>query len=221
MATCHFGNETNGFGPFYRLTRMKFQGFFGARGGRTLAAAVEETPPMRSFISWSRVRALVLSLVVASLAAPLAGCGKGPTIPGTEIPDSDANRAVIGAIERYRIAFVRKDPAGVLASAHPTYYDTAGTDDPVDDITYEELGPILRNRMAQLESVRFTIDYLDVHVHQDRALVKVWVDASFRLLPVDTAQPQSRMDSRFARVQDHNMFELVREGDSWLISAGM
>ena len=32
-------------------------------------------------------------------------------------------------------------------------FDTAGTDDPGDDIEYGELGPLLRTRMAQLEAV--------------------------------------------------------------------
>src|SRR5690606_5414682 len=94
---------------------------------------------------------------------------------------TEENRDILRVLERYRTSFVRRDAAGVLATAHPSYYDPAGTDDPTDDIEYSELGPILRDRLAQLEAIRFTIDYLEVNVVQDRALVKVWIDASFQL----------------------------------------
>jgi hypothetical protein len=171
---------------------------------------------------------LLSKLLQASLALTLlvpVGCGKTTSIPGTEIPDTEENRSVINAVERYRMALVRRDAAGVLAATHKTYYDTAGTDDPGDDVTYEELGPMLRERMAQLQSVRFTIDYLEVSVHKDRAVVKVWIDASFRLAaPPDREAPaakESPIDSRYARVQDFNMFELLQEGESWLIVSGL
>ncbi|MFY0541875.1 hypothetical protein [Nannocystis pusilla] len=114
----------------------------------------------------------------------VAGCKNTAIIPGTEIPDTPDNREILQVIERFRTSFVRQDPAGILATAHPTYYDESGTDDPSDDIVYEELGPILRRRIAQLESVRFTIEYLDVYMRRDRATVNVWIDATFRLKPI-------------------------------------
>jgi hypothetical protein len=164
--------------------------------------------------------------VAALLAAPAlvlgSGCKKEPTIPGTEIPDTDINRDILRVLERYRTAFVRRDAAGVLATAHPTYYDTSGTDDPDDDIEYAELGPILRERMAQLESVRFTIDYLECDVIKDRATVRVWIDASFRLHPiVDETAGAVRVEGRHTRKQDHAMFELLREGRAWRITRGL
>ena len=157
------------------------------------------------------------------LAAVLAGgCGSGPTIPGTEIPDTEENRQIIQTLERYRSGFVRMDPTSILATAHPTYSDTAGTDDPSDDIVYEELGPLLRTRMSQLDSVRFTIDYLDVNVQKDRAVVKVWIDASFYLDPPSPDEEvPAVVSARYSRLQDHAMFELVREQDTWLITSGM
>lgn len=177
---------------------------------------------MPSSRTWFRaVRALALCMAVA--AAPMvSGCKKEPTIPGTEIPDTPENRDVLAVLERYRTAFVRRDATGVLAAAHPTYYDTAGTDDPGDDLEYSELGPVLRARMAQLEAVRFTIDYLEIHVNKDRASVRVWIDASFRLVPVvDGASGDVKIDGRHTRKQDHAMFELVRDGRAWRITRGM
>ena len=164
--------------------------------------------------------ALTPALPIAA-SVMLTGCGGSPTIPGTEIPDTDDNRQIIAVLERYRTAFVSRDAAAVLSTAHPTYYDQAGTDDPSDDVTYNELGPLLRRRLSQLDSIRFTIDYLEVQGAGDRAVVRVWVDASFRFKPLLDAFGEARAAPTFARVMDHSEFELVREGENWLIVRGL
>ena len=164
---------------------------------------------------------LLLLLIFAGFAT-LPACKDKPTIPGTQIPDTEENREILRVLERYRKAFVKRDAAAILATAHPTYYDPAGTDDPGDDVKYEELGPMLRERVAQIESIRFTIDYLEVNVVDDRAVVKVWIDASFRLSPlVDDETGDVRVESEHTRKQDHAMFELVRDGASWRITRGL
>ncbi len=169
-----------------------------------------------------RLVSLLLCLFFVGLTAPMVGCKDGPTIPGTEIPDTEENRDILRVLERYRTSFVRRDAAGVLSTAHPSYYDEAGTDDPTDDIEYSELGPILRQRLAQLEAIRFTIDYLEVNVVQDRAVVKVWIDASFQLRSIADAETGLiRVDGRHTRKQDHAMFELVREQGAWRITKGL
>jgi len=168
-------------------------------------------------------RLLCLALVVAPVVPSLAltGCKAEPTIAGTEIPDTDDNRQIIAVLERYRTSFVSRDAAAVLATAHPTYYDPAGTDDPSDDTTYEELGPLLRRRLSQLDSIRFTMDYLDIAGTGDRAVVRVWIDASFRFKPLLDTYGETRPQPPFARIMDHAEFELVREGDTWLIVRGL
>ncbi len=169
-----------------------------------------------------RLRSSLLCLLFLGLAMPVAGCKDTPTIPGTEIPDTEDNRDILRVLERYRTSFVRRDAAGVLSTAHPTYYDEGGTDDPTDDIEYSELGPILRERLAQLEAIRFTIDYLEVSVVQDRASVKVWIDASFQLRDIgDPESGEVRVEGRHTRKQDHAMFELVREQGAWRITKGL
>jgi hypothetical protein len=165
------------------------------------------------------IRWLLGVLILFALAT--TACGKKPSIPGTEIPDTEENRAILQVLERYRKSFVNKDAAQVLATAHKTYYDEAGTDDPSDDISYADLGPLLRRRLSQIDSLRFTIDYLEVHVHGDRATARVWIDASFRMKPLLDGEGYPRQQPLFSRSQDYNEFELIREGDTWLISRGM
>lgn len=168
------------------------------------------------------IQTALLCLAAISTVPTVTACKNKPTIPGTEIPDTPEHREILRVLERYRTSFVRRDAAGVLATAHPTYYDEAGTDDPADDISYEELGPMLRTRMAQIDAIRFTIDYLEVSVVEDRAVVKVWIDASFRLAPViDEETGRVRVESEHTRKQDHAMFELLRDGQAWRITKGL
>ena len=166
-------------------------------------------------------RVFCLALALAPAITSVGGCKAEPTIAGTDIPDTDDNRQIIAVLERYRTSFVSRDAAAVLSTAHPTYYDHAGTDDPSDDTTYEELGPLLRRRLSQLDSIRFTMDYLEVAGTGDRAVVRVWIDASFRFKPILDAYGEPRDQSPYSRVMDHSEFELVREGDTWLIVRGL
>jgi hypothetical protein len=160
------------------------------------------------------IRTALLFLAALFAVPTVVACKGGPMIPGTQIPDTPEHREILRVLERYRTSFVRRDAAGVLA--------TAGTDDPGDDITYDELGPMLRTRMAQIDSIRYTIDYLEIQVVDERAVVKVWIDASFRLTPiVDEETGTIRVPSEHARKQDHAMFELIRDGQSWRITRGL
>ena len=62
-------------------------------------------------------RRLALAVVVAVAAPALGGCKNVPTIPGTEIPDTDENREILQVLERYRTAMVRQDRAAILSTA--------------------------------------------------------------------------------------------------------
>lgn len=172
-------------------------------------------------LSLPSIVGLATTGLIASFGLITTGCGTGPVIPGTEIPDTRDNRQIIATLERYRTSFISRDAAAVLSTAHPTYYDTAGTDDPSDDVTYAELGPQLRRRLSQLDSIRFTIDYLEILGEGDRAVVRVWLDSSFRFKPLLDSYGEPRVAPPFSRVMDHSEFELVREGENWLIVKGM
>ncbi len=169
----------------------------------------------------SRLHTILLTLLLGISPVFATGCKNTPTIPGTKIPDTEENREILQAVERYRIAFVRQDAAAVLSTAHETYFDESGSDDPGDDIVYEQLGKTLRLRLNQIESVRFTMEYLEIFIRNERATVDVWMDASFRMKPVVDDEGNERISARYARKQDWARFELVREGESWLITKGI
>lgn len=166
-------------------------------------------------------RRLVLAAALAVAAPALGGCKNVPTIPGTEIPDTDENREILQVLERFRTAMVRQDTVAILTTAHETYYDESGTDDPGDDIVYEELAGLLKRRLAQVESIRFTMEYLDIFVRNDRATVHVWIDASFHMKPILNEDGTPRLQPRFSRKQDYGKYELLRDGESWRITKGI
>jgi hypothetical protein len=197
------------YGPF----------LFVAKG---LAFAREgQTPPVLARFTRARCGFSLGLVAIFILLVAAPACSNSPKIPGTEIPDTEENRAVVSVLERYRTAFVQKDAARVLATAHKTYHDEAGTDDPQDDLTYPDLGSILRRRMAQVDSIRFTMDYLEVQVSGDRATARVWIDASFKMKPLLAPDGVPRSSPQFSRKQDFNEFTLLLEGETWLITHGM
>lgn len=168
-------------------------------------------------------RILTSSLFALMLTTPVVagGCSDSANIPGTEIPETPDNVEILKVLERYRIAFINRDAAAVLATAHKTYHDEAGSEDPGDDVEYADLGPLLRRRLAQLDSIRFTMDYVGIEVHGDRAVVRVWIDAAFRMKPLLDTEGAPRTAPRYSRKQDHSEFELLREGKTWLIVRGL
>lgn len=173
--------------------------------------------PPRVFSSF---RALaVAALLLMSLG--LSACKGSPTLPGTNIPDTPEVRSVLETLERYRVALVRKDAAGVLALVDKSYLDTSGTDDPSDDLNQERLAPTLRNRLAQLESLRFAMDYVSVEIKGARARVRVWIDASFRFKPILAPDGTPREQPQFERLQDFNEFEFIRIGQQWKFVRGL
>ncbi len=164
----------------------------------------------------------VLPLCLAVFSAVCtSGCANTPMIPGTEIPDTPDARLILDTLERYRVGFVKRDAAAILATADRSYHDTGGTDDPKDDINYEELGRVLRLRMSQLEAVRFTLDFLEIHVDGDRAVARVWIYATFRLKPLLDGTGSARDSPDFMRLQDFSEFSLVRESGNWLLTSGL
>lgn len=167
------------------------------------------------------IAACCLCLMFVASPLGVGGCSTGPTIPGTEIADTPEARAILQVLERYRVAFLSRDTATVLSVTHPTYVDHSGTDDPGDDVTYDDLGELLRGRFAQLDSIRFTIDYLDLHVHGDRATVKVWLDASFRFKPILAPDGSTRPQAPYSRKQDHAEFTLLRDEETWRMTSGI
>jgi hypothetical protein len=151
------------------------------------------------------------SLALFALAAACAGGVK--TIPGTKVPDTDENRAILATVERYRLAVERKDTPALVAMASKNYWEDGGTPTGADDYGYDGLREVLANRFQRAESIRYSMRYMGVTRKGNRAFVDVLIDASYSFT---TERGPMRLDKR-----DQNQIVLERDGERWLFVSGM
>ena len=149
---------------------------------------------------------------LALLAA--VGCGHSTsTIPGTKVPDTDENREIIRAVERYRLAVEKKDVAGLVAMASPNYWEDSGTPTGADDYGYDRLREVLTGHFQRAESIRYSMKYVSITHAGPRAHVDVLIDASYSL---QTPRGLERYDMR-----DQNQLVLENDGSRWVFLSGM
>lgn len=141
------------------------------------------------------------------------GCATYAVIPGTTVVDTKVNRDILDVCERYRKAMEERDAATLLALADPHYYEDSGTPKGDDDYGYEGLKEVLSKRLPALKTLRYNIQYRKITVEGDHAKVDIRYDASYQLA--------TEMGDRWERKQNDKELELEKNGDRWLIVAGM
>jgi hypothetical protein len=154
-----------------------------------------------------------LSLLSLAFLSLNWGCATFAVIPGTKVVDTKVNRELIEVCEKYRRALEDKDAATLLALASPSYYEDSGTLKAEDDYGYMGLKDVLTRRLAQLRTLRYSIEYRKVEVVGHHAQVDIRYDASFQLA--------TEMGDRWERKQSDKRIELDNDGKRWLITSGM
>jgi len=134
-------------------------------------------------------------------------------IPGTEIADSEANRAVYAVVQGYAQALQQRDAATLLSFASPDYFDNAGTADPADDMDFARLEQTLPVDLGKLESLRVEIQIRNIAVDRDTAIAELWSDGWYRIQTPQGVVPR--------RDQDLHRMRLVLRDGAWRITAGM
>lgn len=161
--------------------------------------------------------AAVPALVALACLAPLvlvSGCGHTSYVPGTSVPDSADNRAIVAAVEQYRSRLIEKNVEGLLLLASERYFEDSGTPTAQDDYGYEGLKYVLANRLARLKALRYDIQYRNVEVDGDKAEVEVFLSGAFELI--------AESGDRYRRVSDYHLFTLERSGkEKWKFISGM
>src|SRR5262245_59626617 len=158
----------------------------------------------------------------AFLAIATIGCAHGGrTVPGSNIPYSDANESVLKACEEYRMAVERGDADALMLMAHKQYWEDSGTPSGGDDYGYDGLRNVLTTRLQKASDIRYSVRYLAVHqmckddLHPGcKAAVDIMIDASFTVTSA-MGQPK-RPDKR-----DQNQLVLEYDGRRWLFLSGM
>lgn len=151
-------------------------------------------------------------LALGLLASPLAGCSKY-YIPNTDVEDTDDNRDVVSYCEAYRHAVERKDIAALLEMASTEYYEDGGNVDAADDIDYAGLRDYLTDRFADARGIRYEIRYRRILREGPYIYVDYTYSGSFRV--------NSDAGEKWRSTVEENRLELVQDGDTYRILAGM
>ncbi len=159
---------------------------------------------MRSKPNMSRFALLLLFVV---------GCGAS-MIQNTDVPDSGDNRRIVDFCEGYRKAVEEKNIGLILKMTHPAYHEDGGNNDGTDDLDYNGFKEYLTTTFAKTESIRHEVRYRRVSVTPtQRFLIDYTFTATFKI-------PGIKGDEWKNIVAD-NRLELVKEGESFKIIAGM
>ena len=161
------------------------------------------------------IRLSVLLLAITACSAQVK------YVPGTRVPYSDANDAVLKACEDYRLAVERADVDALMLMAHKQYWEDSGTPSGSDDYGYDGLRNVLLTRLPKASDIRYSVRYVNVRQSCTgdlrpgcRAAVDVLVDASFTI--TDALGKPKRPDKR-----DQNELVLRWDGHRWLFLSGM
>lgn len=110
------------------------------------------------------MRNATLLLATASLLA----CSHA-TLPGTEIPDSPQNRAVLDVFAKYRNALEARDATSLLALAAPAYADTGDASHGIGPTNYASLQQKLQTDFARVNGIKLEATIKDIQVKGDDA----------------------------------------------------
>jgi hypothetical protein len=155
----------------------------------------------------------LMRIAVLASTLLLVACARA-YIPNTDVEDNTFNRDVISFCEEYRKAVEHRNTAALLEMADPSYYEDGGNADATDDLDYAGLRDYLESKFAETKAIRYEIRYRRVaRGRNDEIFVDYTFSASYKV-------PTQKGDVWRRAVAD-NRLELVRQGDSFRILAGM
>lgn len=155
---------------------------------------------------------LAATLLLAPLLLAAPGCAT-QYIPNTDVEDAGDNRRVVEFCELYRRAVERKDIPTLLGLASPEYYENGGNVDASDDIDFVGLRGYLLGKFTGAAAIRYEIRYRRVVLEADLIYVDYTYSGSYRVA--------TDMGEKWRSTVEENRLELVADGDSYRIVAGM
>lgn len=152
-------------------------------------------------------------VLLVSLSLAAIGCGTS-YIPNTDVEDKSENRKVIAFCEEYRHAVEDKDVGKLVKLASPRYFEDGGNTNPEDDIDFDGLKDYLTATFVKTNAIRYEIRYRKVTFGEDKKVfVEYTYSGSYRIPGVKSEE--------WKHTVGDNRLELVPEGDSFKIVAGM
>ena len=101
----------------------------------------------------------------------------------------------------------------LLELASPEYYDNGGNVDATDDIDFAGLEAYLGEEFSETRAIRYEIRYRRVQRAEDYIYVDYTYSGSFRV--------GTTAGDKWKSTVEENRLELVADGDSYRIVAGM
>ena len=156
------------------------------------------------------MRTAILLLALSFLAACMP-----KKIPGTELDDTNATRAVIEVVQKYRTAVEGKNVEAVYKLADESFRDDGGSAAPEDDLDYSTLQAKLAARMSRVSDLKLDVVVRRIEFDSDEKTARVTYSyqLSFKM-PDYSSRAQSENDIK-------QMF-LRRVGEQeWKITSGI
>jgi hypothetical protein len=152
-------------------------------------------------------------MLAALIAFAAMGCAK-TFIPNTDVEDTSQNRQVVLFCEQYRHAMEDKNVGELLKLMSPSYFEDSGNTKNEDDADYEKIREFLTGDFLRTGNIRYEIRYRRLtFTEADHVYVDYTYAAAWKL-------PGVKGDEWHHKVAD-NRLDLVRDGDSFKIVAGM
>lgn len=157
-------------------------------------------------------RGCQIAIVALALAAG-GGCAH-TLIAGTQIPDTEDNRALIRILDDVRAAMEARDAEKILTHVSADYFEDSGTPKPDDDYGYTELKTsVLPDSLSHTTEVHLTFQIHEVVVEGNSAHADIRYDSRVHL-----DMPSGPLwDSH----KEFNRIEFAREDGAWRIVSGL
>jgi hypothetical protein len=139
------------------------------------------------------------------LVAVLATACKPSLIAGTQVQDTEDNRAILDVVRRYKLAFEARDAAAIGALASPRYLDERSS------TSKAVLDQKLRDEFARVKDARLDVTVRKIAVEGARATVDYFFALAL-LVDAPTAE--------WVRESDEKRMILEREGGEWRVVSG-
>ncbi len=152
------------------------------------------------------------SLPCLALLAALAACTPS-TIPGTQISDTQDNRAVLDVLGKYQSAAQALDSDGLFALASQHYFDKSFMARGRSPVDYTHLQKMLSDKFGHLKALKLEITIKDVRVKGNDAEVDYFMVMHFSIA-------ESAGEKWFSESDDERMV-LAREDKAWKVMSGL
>ncbi|MEE2961230.1 MAG: nuclear transport factor 2 family protein [Myxococcota bacterium] len=136
------------------------------------------------------------------------------TIPGTEVPDNEENRAILNVLADARTAMIKRDADALLSVVSTQYFETMGTPDDSDDYGYQEFkSDILPKTMEATQEMSLDFRVLEIQIEGQLAHADIrYKSRAHVVLPSGSSWNSNK---EFSRIH------LANESGKWRIISGL